>query len=188
MIYIITQRRGAEAQRKTSRISNRKTSASPRLCVKNSFNQTFLNVLSNPSVLLCESPESLAGEWDELAKRTSAVPFVRPGWVAAWWRSFGVGELELRTLRKDGRLVAVLPVTCRYGVLRSVTNYHTPRSGLLAEDRSAAAELAQTLFMENPRRVSITSLDPIGASMEACRQAAEKAGYRVIVRPFQRSP
>jgi len=143
---------------------------------------------SNPLAFLGLSPESLAGEWDELARRAGAVPFVRPGWVAAWWRAFGVGELELRTLRKDGRLVAVLPVTCRYGALRSVTNYHTPRSGLLAEDRSAAIELARTLFTGKPRRVSITSLDPLGASMEACRRAAEQARYRIVVRPFQRSP
>src|SRR5207249_3004999 len=39
-----------------------------------------------------------------------------------------------------------------------------------------------------PRRVSITSLDQLGTSMTACRLAAEKAGYSVVVRPFQRSP
>lgn len=134
------------------------------------------------------SIESLAGEWAALASRVGATPFVRPGWVAAWWRAFGVGNLEIRTLRRDGRLVAVLPVTRRYGALRSVTNSHTPRSGLLAEDWSAATELARTLFTGEPRRVSITSLDPVGRSMKACRRAAEKAGYRVVIRPLQRAP
>jgi CelD/BcsL family acetyltransferase involved in cellulose biosynthesis len=134
------------------------------------------------------SIEPLVGEWDELASRVGATLFVRPGWVAAWWRAFGAGHLEIRTLRRNGRLVAVLPMARRFGALRSVTNYHTPRSGLLAEDWSAETELARTLFTGDPRLVSIAPLDPYGASMEACRQAAEKAGYRVVVRPFQRSP
>lgn len=134
------------------------------------------------------SIEPLAAEWDELASRAGATPFVRPGWVAAWWRAFGVGHLEIRTLKRNGRLIAVLPVARRHGIVRSTTNYHTPLSGLLAEDWSAATELARTLFTGEPRRVSLTSLDPLGPSMKACLWAAEKAGYRVVVRPFQRSP
>src|SRR5258706_7672137 len=94
------------------------------------------------------SSDLIASEWDDLAGRVSAAPYVRPGWVAAWWRAFGVGDLEIRTLRRDGRLAAVLPVSRRYGVLRSVTNYHTPHSGLLAEDCGAAAQLWRAVFME----------------------------------------
>jgi hypothetical protein len=61
LIYMITQRKGAKAQRKlilrqdeqsraSLRITNTKTSASPRLCVKNSFNQTFLKINFLPSL------------------------------------------------------------------------------------------------------------------------------------------
>jgi CelD/BcsL family acetyltransferase involved in cellulose biosynthesis len=132
--------------------------------------------------------EPLATEWDELAQRANASPFLRPGWVGAWWRAFGTGNMEIRTVTRDGRLAAILPVVRRHGALRSVTNDHTPRFGLLAEDASAATELARTLFAQNPRRVSIAALDPIGLSIKACQQAADEAGYRVIVRPFQRSP
>jgi CelD/BcsL family acetyltransferase involved in cellulose biosynthesis len=116
------------------------------------------------------------------------VPYIRPGWVTAWWRAFGVGNLEIHTLREDGRLVAVLPVARQRGALRSPTNYHTPQSGLLAEDWGAASQLARTLFTGRPHRVSIASLDPLGTGLNACREAAEEAGYRVVVRPFQRSP
>lgn len=143
---------------------------------------------SGQGVLSGFASERFIQEWDDLAGRVEAAPYVRPGWVAAWWRAFGAGNLEIRSLRRNGRLAAVLPVARRYGALRSVTNYHTPRSGLLAENWSAATELARTLFAEKPLRVSMTSLDPVSASMTACWRAAEKAGYRIIVRPFQRSP
>jgi CelD/BcsL family acetyltransferase involved in cellulose biosynthesis len=132
--------------------------------------------------------DRLAPEWDELAVRVGSVPYVRPGWVAAWWRAFGAGDLEIRTLRRDGRLAAVLPVARQRDVLRSVTNIHTPSSGLLAEDGGAATELARTLFTDNARRVSLESLDPSGDSMDACERAAREMGYRFVVRPFQRSP
>lgn len=147
---------------------------------------TPLSDIPDQSTFLSIDP--LAEEWDELASRVGATPYVRPGWVAAWWRAFGVGKLEIHTLKRDGRLVAVLPVARRYGAVRSVTNYHTPISDLLAEDWNAATELARTLFTGEPRLVSITSLDHLGTSMTACRLAAEKAGYSVVVRPFQRSP
>jgi len=132
--------------------------------------------------------ESLASEWEELARRVGAPPYVRPGWVAAWWRAFGAGHLEIRTLRRDGRLAAVLPIARQRGAVRSATNFHTPQSGLLADDCSAATELARTLFAEKPRRVSIASLVPGDAGMQACQRAAEETGYRFVVRPFQRSP
>src|SRR5262249_41813831 len=42
----------------------------------------------------------LAREWEELADRVQAVPWVRPGWVAAWWRAFGKGALEVLAVRR----------------------------------------------------------------------------------------
>ena len=132
--------------------------------------------------------EQLVREWDELATRVQATPYLRPGWLQAWWLAFGKGELRIRTLRRKGRLAALLPVTEYRGALRSVSNYHSPRAGLLAEDLPAAIELARALYADNPRRVSMTSLDPAGSSFKACRWAAEAAGYKVISRPYQRSP
>ena len=37
----------------------------------------------------------LAEEWDGLADRVGAAPWTRPGWVAAWWRAFGSGRLQI---------------------------------------------------------------------------------------------
>src|SRR5205823_9937115 len=41
----------------------------------------------------------LAEEWEELAERVSASPFVRPGWFEAWSEAFGSGPLLAVTAR-----------------------------------------------------------------------------------------
>ncbi|MGH8371407.1 MAG: GNAT family N-acetyltransferase [Gammaproteobacteria bacterium] len=139
-----------------------------------------------PQTLL--SPEPIAEEWDELADCLSASPYVRPGWIEAWWHAFGAGKLQIHTLRKKGRLVGVLPVARQRDSVKSVTNYHTPQFPLLADGVEAAYELARALFLENPRHVSIASLDHNDCSLKTYLQAAEKARYRVVIRPYQRSP
>lgn len=131
--------------------------------------------------------EGLAAEWADLATRLAAPPHLQSGWAEAWWRAFGLGTPELRTLRREGRLVGILPIARRNKLLESPANYHTPGFGLLAEDPIAAAALAGELFGDAPTHVSLTSLDPDGGSLEAFRVAAEDAGYRVVIRPFTRS-
>ncbi|MGE5624363.1 MAG: GNAT family N-acetyltransferase [Bacillota bacterium] len=130
---------------------------------------------------------TLLEEWDELAGRTAATPYLYPGWAQAWWRAFGDGEHDIRTVRKDGRLAALLPIVRRDQVIASAANYHTPGFGLLAENAGVAVELARGLFSDRPAWLSITSLDPVAASLQACQQAAEEAGYKTVVRPYQRS-
>jgi CelD/BcsL family acetyltransferase involved in cellulose biosynthesis len=49
---------------------------------------------------------AVAPEWDELHRRTpTATAFQRSAWLAAWWRSYGAGELRVLTVRRGGRLV-----------------------------------------------------------------------------------
>jgi CelD/BcsL family acetyltransferase involved in cellulose biosynthesis len=134
------------------------------------------------------APAALIAEWDELATRAQATPYLRPGWMEAWWLAFGKGDLQIRTLYRKGRLAALMPVAEYHGALRSASNYHSPRAGLLAEDLSAAMELARTLYAAEPPRVSVTSLDPASGSYKALSWAAESAGYRAVARPFQCSP
>src|SRR5690242_3076595 len=31
---------------------------------------------------------ALVREWDALASRTAAPPYVQPGWIEAWWQAF----------------------------------------------------------------------------------------------------
>lgn len=131
--------------------------------------------------------DGLVKEWDSLSRRLRSLPYLHSGWAQAWWRAFGVGEPELRTVRRGGRLVGVLPIARRGKLLESPANYHTPGFGLLTEDRAAATVLAEALFADQPIHVSLTSLDPEGSCLDVCRTAAEDAGYRVVTRPFIKS-
>ena len=81
------------------------------------------------------SVEAIATEWEALADAVGASPFVRAGWISAWWRAFGSGTLEIVTARSgNGHLSGVLPLHRRYGAVRSTTNWHSPEFGLLADD------------------------------------------------------
>lgn len=131
-------------------------------------------------------PDTLR-EWDELAQRLRVLPYQQSGWTQAWWRAFGYGEPELHTVRKEGRLVGLLPMVRRNKVLESPANYHTPSFSLLSADAESNATLAQALFANEPTHVSITSLDQAHPTLGACVDAAEQAGYRVVMRPFIRS-
>lgn len=132
--------------------------------------------------------EPLAGEWDELADRAAAEPWLRPGWIAAWREAFGRGRLELLTVRRDGRLAAVLPLERRVGALGSTSNWHTPSFGLLGEDDDAVAALARALFARPGRRVALAFVRADDSALGACHVAAADAHYRVIERTLERSP
>jgi len=130
---------------------------------------------------------ALLQDWDELATNTRAAPYLYPGWVQAWWRAFGAGDMDIFTLRRGGRLVGLLPMTWNRSALESAANYHTPMSGALAESSETMLALARELFANRPIHLSITSLDPAAETIDACRLAAEEAGYKVVIRAYQRS-
>lgn len=146
----------------------------------------------HPSLrMTIERMDSIAGvahEWDALAGRTKAPPWLRPGWIEAWLEAFGRGKPELFVLRRGGELAGVAPLLARQGAIFSPTNWHTPEFGLLAEDAASRGELARALFERRPRRISLGFLDSIGSDLEECRRAAIAKGYGVLVRTLQRSP
>ncbi|MCW3050047.1 MAG: cellulose biosynthesis [Solirubrobacterales bacterium] len=132
--------------------------------------------------------EPLAHEWDDLADRTRAAPWLRPGWIDAWWKAFGAGELRVLAARRDGRLAGVIPLQYRAGALSSTTNSHTPEFSPLVEDATVGRELAEALFCDRPRRISLAFLDEDKPGLSQCRAAAAVAGYRLLERPRARSP
>ena len=133
--------------------------------------------------------EPLAAEWDALADRAGADPFARPGWVAAWMRSFAPpGRLGVVVLRGEGRLRAVVPLLRRGAVTRSPTNEHTPRFRLLGEDDAAVDELARVVLRLRQRRLSLVPVHVEDRTLAAIRSAAGAAGHRVIERVALRSP
>jgi CelD/BcsL family acetyltransferase involved in cellulose biosynthesis len=132
--------------------------------------------------------DPLADEWERLAQHLEASPFLRPGWVLAWWRAFGAGRLQILAAYQNGRLAGVLPL-CRYrGVLSSTTNEHSPLSAFLAANGAAAEALAHALFSQKPRRIDLHLLPSYDVGVTLVHKAAENAGYRIIADSMHRSP
>ena len=124
-----------------------------------------------------ESVDALGAEWDSLVERTGGLPWLRPGWIDAWWRAFGEGSLRIIATREGGRLTGVLPLYERRGVLSSTTNWHTPEFGAVTASEDASELIAGVLSMR-PRRIVLSWLD----------EGRPDRGYRLIVRTIERSP
>lgn len=131
---------------------------------------------------------ALRPEWDALADRLSAAPFLCAGWLDAWVRAFGAGRLELLAVRRDGRLAGLLPILWRRGAAVSPTNWHTPEFGVLAEDADVTRELAGALLARRSRRIDLSFLDGRSPELGELRRSATAAGHDVIARTVARSP
>lgn len=129
--------------------------------------------------------EPIEGEWEELAVRTGASPFIRPGWFLRWWEAFGSGELSIVTLRREGRLAGVLPVCRSRGVISSPTNWHSDLYAATAEDAAARAALFAALFELSPRRIELSFLDGESGDVDSLTEAA--GGYRIETEVMMRA-
>jgi CelD/BcsL family acetyltransferase involved in cellulose biosynthesis len=133
--------------------------------------------------------EPLAREWDELADRTAAPPFLRPGWVSAWVTAFARAPVQVAALRRDdGELIAVVPLMLRRGAVRSPTNWHTPVFGPVVEGYDAAVRVSGWLMGLGARRVSLDFVDSQSDAARAFKEAARAACYRPASRVRLRSP
>jgi CelD/BcsL family acetyltransferase involved in cellulose biosynthesis len=141
-----------------------------------------------PTIRWHDRIEPLAGEWDQLVDHTARMPWVRPGWVAAWWQAFGRGRLEVLVAWRADRLAGVLPLQRRPGRLDSTTNPHSPGFCLLAEDDVVRRALADALMRRRVRRVTLCCLPPAGAGLVEGREAARAAGRLLGSRTMLRSP
>jgi CelD/BcsL family acetyltransferase involved in cellulose biosynthesis len=131
----------------------------------------------------------IAAEWDALADQIGAAPWLRPGWIGAWFECFASGSPRVVALRRDGRLSAVLPLQMRRRALASPTNWHTPEFAPVAEDAGIERTLVEALFSGAPRRLALSFLPDRGSTAaEHLEAAAARAGYRVIRRVVLRSP
>jgi CelD/BcsL family acetyltransferase involved in cellulose biosynthesis len=132
--------------------------------------------------------DALTSQWDDLAERLGAVPFLCPGWVQSWHRAFGAGPLHAATVYRDGRLAAFLPLSANGRALTSPANAHSPVFGVLAEDEEAIQELLRVLLRTRPRRIHIQRLDPGAREFGLWRAAAAAARYQVLAVPQIHSP
>jgi CelD/BcsL family acetyltransferase involved in cellulose biosynthesis len=112
-------------------------------------------------------------EWERLCEVTDAPPFSRPGWTVAWSRVFQAGRLpDLLTARRDGDLVAALPVLRAGGVLRVATHSETPVLEPAALDEPAVRALVEGALDGPGRVVEWGPLWSGGAVARALRGAA----------------
>jgi CelD/BcsL family acetyltransferase involved in cellulose biosynthesis len=132
--------------------------------------------------------EPIAREWDELAGSIGAPPFVHSGWIRSWWSAFGHGDPHVFVVRRDDRLVGLLPMQKRHGALRSPTNAHTPAFDLLTVDEETDRVLARALFASGFREITLSFIDAGGNRLDVLRAAAAAAGYRTIGQPILRAP
>jgi CelD/BcsL family acetyltransferase involved in cellulose biosynthesis len=137
-------------------------------------------------IVVYASLAAIAEDWEALAARMGVWPFLRPGWIRAWWKAFGKGKLVVHALRRGGNLAGVLPVAVRGHNAYSPTNWHTPAYGPVAEDEDAARTVLDSVLAQSPRRLKLSFLDPEMPGLGHLRQPG--SGYRFSERVVMRSP
>ncbi len=135
-----------------------------------------------------ESIAPVAAEWDALAEQVDAPPFLRPGWIASWHRSFGAGRLLVVCARRGRGMVGVVPVVQRLGAISSPTNWHTPLFRPLAADSEVTAALIGAVLGRRPRRLDFSFLDLGDKAFSDCVNAAKALRHQPVSRVVQRSP
>ena len=140
------------------------------------------------SVKVWDRIEPISFEWERLARQTKASPFLWPGWIGAWWRAFGAGQLEILTTYEGDVLAGVLPLYRFRSGLSSTTNPHTPLFGFLAANQGATRQLSKALFARRPHRIELSFLSSTEAGVPLTLAAAEAARYRVLTESVQAAP
>jgi CelD/BcsL family acetyltransferase involved in cellulose biosynthesis len=127
-------------------------------------------------------------EWEELADRVGAPPFLRPGWIGAWLGAFGRGELETIEVRREGELAALMPMVRRGRRLRSPVNWHTPLFGPLGVDRAARRQVVAQAFERSQTVVDLDLLDGDPLELDSIASAAHEADRVTLARDVAHSP
>ena len=99
-------------------------------------------------------------EWDVLAERLSAPPFLRPGWFRAWHDAYGEGELRILSVRRGEELAGVMPVEIKGSATLSPTNTHTPLYGPLGDGPEVETALVRELLRTAGGRIELAYADP----------------------------
>lgn len=126
--------------------------------------------------------------WDALVDDAHASPFTRPGWFEAWWEAFGRGALEVYGLRQFGDLVAVLPVSRRHGLQRTLTNFHTPELEIPALGPVSRQALLHRVLDGVRTSFEFGMLTTRTADANAVLAVAREDGLRLLKRTIEYSP
>ena len=127
-------------------------------------------------------------EWDALADRVAAPPFLRPGWIEAWCRAYAKAAPTVLEVRRGGELAGVLPVIRRRRATAGPTNSHTPLFGPLAADEEAAAELAGRAVAELGGALVLEPVDPAHPATAAFADALLESGRLTLAESLRKAP
>lgn len=142
---------------------------------------------AEPGKLVSLDP-AVAEAWESLAEGTGAVPFARPGWVAAWAAAAGA-EVTPLVLRPGDHLTGLLPlVRRRGGTLATPTDWHTPVFAAVAASGTDLDDLVSELARLGSPGIRVDFVDRAGATCAALIKGLREAGYRVDLRPRMWSP
>jgi CelD/BcsL family acetyltransferase involved in cellulose biosynthesis len=134
-----------------------------------------------------EPYESVAADWEALAERVGAPPFLRPSWFGAWVEAFGSGAgMTVLTARDGDRLTAVLPLLGARGRRRIPANSHTPAFDVLAEDEDGARSVVAELLGARFSQLDLPYLDADGLLYRCVTELA--GGARLMHTGGMRSP
>jgi CelD/BcsL family acetyltransferase involved in cellulose biosynthesis len=130
---------------------------------------------------------AMAAEWDA-ALSPAASPFDLHAWLSAWWRAFGVGTLTVCVVRREGTIVAALPMCQQGGRLVGLANDHSGLFRPLAVDESALRELSRAVSARRAGQLTLPMLPAEGPALRALAVAAGENGKRVLEEPGPVSP
>ena len=128
---------------------------------------------------------AIAADWDGLAAQ-DAMPFLMSSWLLAWWRTLaGPRGLRIAVLRRDGELVAGLPLWDGPRLWESPVKFDVPPlAGMLAIDDAARARLAAELIAAAPPEMMLRALPAGEPALDSLLTAARQAGCRTLVEPM----
>ncbi len=127
---------------------------------------------------------SVEAEWDALADRIDAEPWLRPGWFQAWTDAFSQRPVTCLVLRGREGLRGLIPVVRYRSTLVSPTNWHSPGYSVIAEDDATQRALLQALIADVRNRLSLRFLpDDAAAVLRDCA-----VGHRATTRIILNSP
>ncbi len=130
----------------------------------------------------------LEAEWDDLALKSGALPFARPGWIRAWWSAFGHGELQILTLRSERELRSVLPLARYRGALHACANVHSPVFEGVSSGPEGLKILLVEALRETGRGIVLSQLDVEGDLLSAARQIEGAGEGQLVMLESEPSP